>query len=192
MSKKVLIIDGNPNPESFGASVADSYVVGARKRASEIKRIDIRSLDFDPNLPQGYATLPDLEPDLQKAIDKIVWSEHMVWIHPIWWQGLPAMMKGFIDRTFLPDITFKYVKGPIPMKLLTGRTGRIIATADTPGWYQWLLSGNTAMKQLKYGTLKFCGVTPVHSTYIAPIRKSSLEFRETWLQRIERLGEQLV
>ena len=192
MSKKILVIDGNPNPTSFGASIASSYVAGAQERGAKIKRIDIRSLQFDPNLPQGYDSLPQLEPDLQEAIDSMLWCEHMVWVHPIWWQGLPALMKGFIDRTFLPDVTFKYVKGPIPKKLLAGRTGHIIATADTPGWYQWLLNGNAPLKQLRRGTLQFCGVTPVRSTYIAPIRKSSLEFREKWLQRVAGFGEQIV
>ncbi|MFN3194214.1 MAG: NAD(P)H-dependent oxidoreductase [Aureliella sp.] len=192
MSKKILVIDGNPNPESFGASLAGSYVVGAQKSGAEVRRIDIRSLQFDPNLPHGYDSLPTLEPDLQEAIDSMLWCEHMVWIHPIWWQGLPAMMKGFIDRTFLPGVTFKYVKGPIPQKLFAGRTGHIIATADTPGWYQWMFNGNAPLKQLKRGTLQFCGVTPVRSTYIAPIRKSSLEFREKWLQRVAGFGEQFV
>ena len=192
MSKKILVIDGNPNPISFGARLAGSYVAGAQERGAKIKRIDIRSLQFDPNLPQGYDSLPQLEPDLQEAIDSMLWCEHMVWVHPIWWQGLPALMKGFIDRTFLPDVTFKYVKGPIPKKLLAGRTGHIIATADTPGWYQWLLNGNSPLRQLKRGTLQFCGVTPVRSTYIAPIRKSSLEFREKWLQRVAGFGEQIV
>lgn len=192
MSKKILVIDGNPNPTSFGASLAGRYVVGAQKSGAEVRRIDIRSLQFDPSLPHGYDSLPELEPDLQGAIDNMLWCEHMVWIHPIWWQGLPAMMKGFIDRTFLPGVTFKYVKGPIPKKLLASRTGHIIATADTPGWYQWLFNGNAPLKQLKRGTLQFCGVTPVRSTYIAPIRKSSLEFREKWLQRVAGFGEQFV
>ncbi|GAB5402792.1 MAG: NAD(P)H-dependent oxidoreductase [Aureliella sp.] len=192
MSKKILVIDGNPNPTSFGASLAESYVAGAQKRGAEIKRLDVRSLRFDPNLPQGYDSLPELEPDLQAAIDSMLWCEHMVWIHPIWWQGMPALMKGFIDRTFLPGITFKYVKGPIPQKLLAGKTGHIIATADTPGWYQWLVNGNASLKQLKRGTLQFCGVTPVRSTYIAPLRKSSLEFRERWLERVAEFGEQFV
>ena len=192
MSKKILVVDGNPNPESFGASLAGSYVDSAQKSGAEVKRIDIRSLQFDPNLLQGYDSLPTLEPDLQEAIDSMLWCEHMVWVHPIWWQGLPAMMKGFIDRTFLPGVTFKYVKGPIPKKLLAGRTGHIIATADTPGWYQWMFNGNAPLKQLKRGTLQFCGVKPVRSTYIAPIRKSSLEFRENWLQRVAGFGEQFV
>ena len=192
MSKRILVIDGNPNPTSFGASLASSYVASAQESGAKIKRIDIRSLQFDPNLPQGYDSLPQLEPDLQEAIDSMLWCEHMVWVHPIWWQGLPALMKGFIDRTFLPDVTFKYVKGPIPQKLLAGRTGHIIATADTPGWYQWLLNGNTPLKQLKRGTLQFCGVTPVRSTYIAPIRKSHIEFREKWLHRVAGFGEQFV
>lgn len=192
MSKKILVINGHPNPDSFGASLAESYVSGSHKSNAAVERIDIHSLEFNPDLARGYDSLPELEPDLKYSIDKMLWCDHMVWVHPIWWQGLPAMMKGFIDRTFLPGITFQYVKGPIPKKLLAGRTARIIATADTPGWYQWLVNGDAPLKQLKRGTLQFCGVSPVRTTYIAPIRKSSIEFREKWLRKVAALGQKLI
>ena len=116
----------------------------------------------------------------------------MVWVHPIWWFGWPAVMKGFIDRVFLPGVTFKYEKGPIPKKLLKGKTGRIIATADTPSFYYRFFLGSPATKQLKQGTLQFCGVSPVRTTYIAPLRKSSEEFRKSWLRKVELLGEKLI
>ncbi len=192
MKKKVLVINGNPSPDSYGAALAAAYVTGARRSNADVKTINIGKLDFDVNLPQGYENLPDLEPDLKNATDKILWCDHMVWVHPIWWFSLPAAMKGFIDRVFLPGVTFKYVKGPIPQKLLKGKTGRIIATADTPRFYYRLFLGSPATTQLKQGTLQFCGVSPVRTTYIAPIRKSSDAFREKWLKKTELLGEKLI
>ena len=192
MTKKVLVINGNPKSESYGASLTTAYVAGAQRSGAEVKRINLGELQFDLNLRQGYETLPPLERDLQEAIGKIHWCDHMVWVHPIWWFGLPAVMKGFIDRTFLPGVTFKYVKGPIPQKLLKGKSARIIATADTPGWYYRWFMGSPATKQLKQGTLQFCGVSPVRTTYIAPLRKSPDAFRAGWLRKAERLGEKLL
>ena len=192
MSKKVLVINGNPNSESYGASLAAAYAAGAQRSDAEVQTIHVGQLDFDVSLGQGYAALPELEPDLRDATEKILWSDHMVWVHPIWWFSLPAVTKGFIDRTFLPGVTFKYEKGPIPKKLLKGKSARIIATADTPGFYYRLFMGSPATKQLKQGTLEFCGVSPVRTTYIAPIRKSSDAFRNKWLQQIESLGEKLI
>lgn len=190
--KKVLVINGNPNPESFGSALATAYVSGARRSDAEVKMIAIGNLEFDVNLPRGYKSLPELEPDLQQATDMILWCDHMVWVHPIWWVSLPARMKGFIDRVFLPGVMFKFEKGPFPKQLLKGKTGRIITTADTPGFYYRLFMGSAATKQLKQGTLQFCGVSPVRTTFIAPIKKSSDAFRENWLKKVERLGEKLI
>ena len=192
MSKNILVINGNPNPDSYGAALAAAYATGALSSGAEVKTIDIGKLDFDVNLPTGYESLPELEPDLKDSIDKVLWCDHMVWVHPIWWFSLPAVMKGFIDRTFLPGVTFKYEKGPIPKKLLKGKSARIIATADTPGFYYRLFMGSPATKQLKQGTLEFCGVSPVRTTYIAPIRKSSDAFRHKWQKKVESLGEKLI
>jgi putative NADPH-quinone reductase len=60
----------------------------------------------------------------------------LVWIHPVWWGGLPAITKGFIDRLFLPGMAYKYRDNSILWdKLLKGKTARIITTLDQPGWY---------------------------------------------------------
>lgn len=190
--RKVIVINGNPNPKSFGASLAAAYVTGARRSGADVKVIDIGQLNFDVNLPEGYGNLPKMEPDLITATDMINWCDHMVWVYPLWWFSLPARVKGFIDRVFLPGVTFQYVKGPIPDKLLKGKTGRIITTADTPWFYYRFFMGSPATKQLKQGTLQFCGVSPVRTTYIAPIRKSSDSFRENWLEKTELLGEKLI
>ena len=56
----------------------------------------------------GYKQRLELEPDLLAAIDAIKACDHMVWVHPVWWGGLPALLKGFIDRMFLPSIMFDY------------------------------------------------------------------------------------
>jgi NAD(P)H dehydrogenase (quinone) len=85
----------------------------------------------------------------------------------MWWYGYPALMKGFIDRTFLPGITFQPTQGKaLPKKLLKGKTARIIITADTPKWYNFLIMKSPAINQFKKGTLEFCGISPVKATYI--------------------------
>ena len=109
----------------------------------------------------------------------------------MWWYSYPAIMKGFIDRTFLPGITFDYVEGKaFPKRLLKGKTARIIITADTPRWYDRLFMGSPALNQLKKGTLEFCGIKPVKVTYISTIKSSTEEFRSKWLRKVEQLGKE--
>lgn len=189
--KEILIINGHPNPESFNHALAESYTNGAKQAQAKLDQIDIGQLDFNPNLQYGYQQKTPLEPDLLEAIEKIKRADHLVWFFPIWWHGQPAIMKGFIDRTFLPNITFKYNNSPLPEKLLKGKTARLVITADSPRWYNHLIIGNPAINQLKRGTLQFCGVNPVRVSYIGPVRSSSVAYREKWLEKIHHLGQKM-
>lgn len=190
--KRVLLINGHPDPESFNYALAEAYETGAASAEVRFSRIDLAALDFDPILRYGYRQRTELEPDLLDAIEQLKQADHLVWIFPIWWYGLPALMKGFIDRTFLPGITFQYVEGKsLPQQLLTGKSARLIITADTPRWYDFLVMKRPAIHQFKQGTLQFCGINPVKVTYIAPIRQSTPAFRTNWLKRVAALGEKV-
>jgi len=189
--KKILVINGHPDGASFCAGLATAYKKGAERSNAVVSSIDIRALDFNPNLQFGYRKRTELEPDLLDAIDKIKAAEHIVWVFPMWWYGHPAILKGFIDRTFLPGITYDYVKGKqLPKRLLKGKTGRIIITADTPRWYDRFFMGSPAIKQFKKGILEFCGIRPVRVTYVCPIKNSKEAFRNKWLHKIEKLGQE--
>ena len=190
--KQVLIINGHPNKQSYNYALSEAYLKGASKTNSILTQINIIDLDFNPNLMFGYQKRTELEPDLLDAIEKIKKADHIVWVFPMWWYGYPALMKGFIDRTFLPGITFEPIKGKaLPKKLLKGKTGRIIITADTPKWYDYLFMKSPVINQFKKGTLNFCGINPVKVTYISPIKDSNINYRERWLEKISLLGETL-
>nr|WP_321411390.1 NAD(P)H-dependent oxidoreductase [uncultured Carboxylicivirga sp.] len=190
--KQVLIINGHPDKESFNYALSEAYKKGVSKTENTLSQINISELSFDPNLKFGYRQRMDLEPDLVNAINKIKKADHIVWLFPMWWYGYPALMKGFIDRTFLPGITYQPIEGkPLPEKLLKGKSARLIITADTPQWYDFLFMNRPAINQFKKGTLQFCGINPVKVTYIATIKKSSLGFRNKWLNKMLLLGESI-
>ncbi len=159
---------------------------------AEVKEIVIANLDFNPNLQFGYQKRMALEPDLQDAWEKIKWADHLVWIHPVWWGGLPAITKGFIDRLFLPGFAFQYKENSVWWdKLLKGKTAHIITTLDQPRWYYWLVYGKPSVNQLKKATLKFCGVKPVRVTYFGIVKTATEELKTKWLKTAETLGEKL-
>ena len=117
--KQVLIINGHPDKESFNFALSNAYIKGASKTNVVISQINITELKFNLNLEFGYRKHTELEIDLITAVEKIKMANHIVWIFPMWWYGYPAIMKGFIDRIFLPGITFEPIKGkPLPKGLL--------------------------------------------------------------------------
>jgi len=188
--KKIVIINGHPNKDSFNFGVAEAYRRGALEAGTEGKKIVIRDLNFNPNLQFGYQKRMELEPDLLKAWEMIQWADHLVWIHPVWWGGFPALMKGFIDRLFLPGMAYKYRENSVWWdKLLKGKTAHIITTLDQPGWYYRLFFGRPSVNQLKKSVLEYCGVKPVKLTYIGIIRNSKDEQRSQWLKTVKELGK---
>lgn len=189
MQKKILIINGHPNRESFNFGIANAYQEAAVASGATVRTIHIIDLDFNPNLEFGYRKRTELEQDLLLAWEDILWADHLVWIHPVWWGGLPALMKGFIDRLFLPGRAFQYRENSLFWdKLLKGKSARIITTLDQPSWYYALVYGRPSVNQLKRSTLQFCGISPVKVTYIGIIKTSDPIKRDKWLQKVQQLG----
>lgn len=189
MQKKILIINGHPNKESFNYGIASAYAEAAISSGAAIRQINIGALDFNPNLQYGYQQRMPLEPDLVDAWEAIQWADHLVWVHPVWWGGLPAITKGFIDRLFLPGLAYQYRENsPFWDKLLKGKTAHIITSLDQPGWYYRLIYGRPSVNQLRKSTLEFCGIKPVRVTYVGIVKTADNALRAGWLEKVRALG----
>jgi len=185
-----VIINAHPDKQSYNYALSEAFVSGLDQTKWKLEIINLTDLTFKPNLEYGYRQRTELEPDLVNALEKIKSAQHLVWFFPMWWYGIPSLLKGFIERTFLPGIAFEYIEGkPLPKKLWKGKSAHIFITADTPRWYDWLFMGSPAINQFKKGTLQFCGIDPVQVTYIAPIRNSTEKFRTQWLEKVKLLGK---
>lgn len=190
MKKKILIINGHPDKESFNFALANAYKTGALAAGHEVQEIIVRDLVFNPNLQFGYRKRTDLEPDLLDARKKITWANHMIIIYPVWWGSVPAMLKGFLDRVLLPGFAFKKRENSVWWdKFLTNKSARIICTMDQPSWYYRLVYARPSTNAMKKATLEFCGIKPVRVTSIGPIRLSKDSYRSNWLKKVEVLGK---
>ena len=190
MAKKTLLISGYPDNVSFCGSLADAYQEGAEKAGVEIRRISLADINFDPILHKGYKEIQQLEPDLENAQRDILWAEHLVFVYPIWWATMPALLKGFLDRVFLPGFAFKYREdSPWWDRLLKGRSARVITTMDSPLIYYWLKNWNAGHRAMKTATLEFCGVKPVKVKTFSQVKNSTKEKREKWIEETRLLGE---
>ncbi|MDN3673275.1 NAD(P)H-dependent oxidoreductase [Flavobacterium branchiarum] len=184
--QKIVVINGHPDENSFNCVIAHSYMKSALEVGSEVRYVAIGELDFNPNLQFGYKQRMELEPDLVKALDDIKWASHQVWIHPLWWLGMPAIMKGFFDRAFLPGITFKSNKGYKSEGLLNNKTGRIITTAgDLSETDYESIYKSSGLVQLKNGILEYCGVSSIQTNFIGPIYELDESDINEWIEKIE-------
>ena len=189
MSKKIVIVSGHPDKESYNFALAEAYKSGAETSGAEVREIVIRDLEFNPNLQFGYRKRTELEPDLLNSQETLKWADHIVWIYPVWWGSVPAIMKGFLDRVLLPGFAFKKREGSVWWdKYFTGKTSRLICTLDQPTWFYRLINGSPSHKAMKRLTMNFIGVKSVKITAIGPLRLSKDEFRKKWIKKVEILG----
>lgn len=190
--KNVLIILGNPIKNSFTDQILNAYLKGAEQSDANINVLDLNQLKFDLNFPTGYKDIKEPEPDLIKAQELILWANHIVFIYPNWWSTYPALLKGFIDRTFLPGFAFKYREHGLAVdKLLTGRSARLIVTMDSPPWYYKFVMKSPGHHSMKKGILNFCGISPVKITTLGPIKTASVSKKTRWLERVKKIGQKL-
>lgn len=187
--KKVLIINGHPDNESFCHALHASYKKGSLSSGNEVKELSLADMVFNPILMHGYRKRTELEPDLLDAWEKIQWADHIVWIYPTWWASAPALLKGFIERLFLPGFAFEYQeKSPFPKKLLIGKTSEIISTMDSPvPYYKWIVK-DIGGKMMRKDIGAFCGIKNIRTTYLATVKTSTPEKRQLWLEKVEQLG----
>lgn len=189
LNKRILIINGNPATlrDSFSAALSRAYEEGAKDARNEVRRLDIAQLAFDPILHEGLHGNQLLEPGLARAQDDIRWASHLVFVYPMWQFGIPALLKGFCERTLNPG--FAYVlsgKNPLDIGLLKGRSAHLIQTMGMPDAIyrvRYRAHGGKAFRS----ALEFCGIGPVRMSFFGEIEGGE-QTRKRYLTKAHQLG----
>jgi NAD(P)H dehydrogenase (quinone) len=189
MSKKIVLLLGNPDTETFTGAIADHYQAAAEDAGHEVVRFNIGEMQFDPILHKGYKVIQELEPDLLKLQDAIRNCDHLVIIYPNWWCTMPAILKGLFDRMWIPGFAFNFDKQTKKLiQRLKGKTGRTIVVAGThsPLKTWWLFGDYT--NEIQHGILGFSGINASVCTF-GPSEKVSEAKKSQWLREVEALGK---
>ncbi|MCS3869415.1 NAD(P)H dehydrogenase (quinone) [Chryseobacterium ginsenosidimutans] len=127
---KHLIIYAHPNPESLNSYLKQTLIEHLWDSGDEVIVRDLYELNFSPVLSledmQGQR-LGKVSEEVKQEQEFISWADHITFIYPIWWTGMPAIMKGFIDRVFSYGFAYRY-DGGIQNGLLTGKQTTVINT----------------------------------------------------------------
>ena len=190
--KKIVIICGHPDHETFTGAVLDHYQAGAEDAGHEVQRVNLGELQFDPILHKGYKEIQHLEPDLEMLQAAIREADHVVIGYPNWWCTMPALLKGLFDRMWLPGFAFNFNKETKRIeKHLTGKTARVyvLSGSHSPFRTWWQFGDYT--NEIQYGILDFAGISAQVTTY-GPCEKVSDSCREKWLKQAEQHGKRAV
>jgi NAD(P)H dehydrogenase (quinone) len=155
---KTLVVHCHPNPESFSAALYTATVQALQASGHELRCFDLYAENFQPVLTreerEAYLPNPQLiEGRVQAHVDALKWAEHLVFVFPIWFYGPPAMLKGWLERVWLPGVAFL----PPPKKGALAVAGlrhiqrlTVITHGGSPWW--WLkVIGDPARKLFARG-----------------------------------------
>ena len=192
--KKIFVLNGHPGKTSLCRSLAERYAAAAKAARHDVRVTHLSDLDFDMDYGLGgYSNTKPMEPCLEEVIQNIEWCQHLVTTAPLWWGGIPAKLKGLFDRALLPGRAFdtrntNAIGMPAPM--LTGRTVRLVMTADTPRWLLSLMYGNAILRQLKGQIFSFVGFKPMKTTWLSGTSHPKDTDVSKWMNKLEKLGAQ--
>ncbi|WP_298466266.1 NAD(P)H-dependent oxidoreductase [uncultured Erythrobacter sp.] len=189
---RVLLLDGHPDEGRYSSSLLDHYKRSLPSTA-QVEYVALRELAFDPNLKHGYKKRTEWEPDIQRLAAQFDDCDHLVVAFPMWWGSEPAMLKGLLDRLFLPGFMFSYRKdSSLWDGHMQGRSADVIATMDTPALFLWLVYGNALIKRWKGQVLGFVGFKPVRVLTCGPIKNGGAEKNNSkWKGKIEKMARSI-
>ncbi|MEZ5855942.1 MAG: NAD(P)H-dependent oxidoreductase [Hyphomicrobiaceae bacterium] len=186
---RIVVIVGHSRQNSFCEALGQAYCAGARQAGHAVDLFVTSRMAFDPILTGAYVEVQPLEPDLAAAHAAIMAADHLVIIFPLWMGGMPAILKGFLERVLQPDLVAAQKAGQF-VQLLKGKSARVILTMGMPGLvYRWWY-GAHALQALKRNILEFMGVKPVKSTLFGMIGDVDASQRRAWLEEVKVLGRE--
>lgn len=182
---RILAVIDHPWTGSFNHAIFSTLVRAARLAGHKVDELDLHHERFDPVMRVEelavYSSGRYLDPkvgDYQKRIEK---AEYLFLVFPVWWETMPAMLKGFFDKVFLPDWAFSELDASPRLGHILGAT--VITTMGAPA------AIHTAVEPaLCRGTLGMVGVRRCEWLNFTDVGRSDPGTRAAWLARVAEAG----
>jgi NAD(P)H dehydrogenase (quinone) len=159
---RVLVVYCHPVPESFCASVRDTALAALAAGGHETRLIDLYAMDYDPVMRaderRRYNDQSPADPALAPHVEALRWAEGIVFVYPTWWYGLPAMLKGWLDRVWALDVAFALPKDGGPIRPLLAHIRKIGVVTTCGASMLWShLMGHPGRRTILRGIRALCG-----------------------------------
>jgi len=185
---KILIITAHPSPKGFTHRIASTYKKAGEEIGHQVEILDL----YRTNLKQGFLEFEDIkampaDPVRDKIQAMISEADELVFIHPLWWLSMPAIMKNFIDINISAGFAYKFNKNHKTIGLLKTKTARVFITSDGSKYlFKFIFSPFKLV--WKYGILGFCGMKLKPFRLYDRMRWRDEEEKGRWLDEVEKLA----
>jgi putative NADPH-quinone reductase len=192
MSKRILVIQGHPDPAAthLGHALAGAYADAASAAGHSVRWTGVAELDFPLLRSQHEWENAEVPLSLRQAQEDILWAEHLALFFPLWLGDMPALLKGFLEQVARPGFAFNYNEGRTAFteKGLKGRSARVVVTMGMPALvYRWYFRAHS-IKSLERNILGFVGIAPVEETLIGMVGNMKTDDCQKWLRKLAALG----
>lgn len=190
---KVVIVFNHPYEGSYCNAILNSVICGLQQAKHETDIINLDKDGFNPVMTaqdlKAFRDKKAIDPKVIEYKQRLEKAGHAIFIFPIWWELMPAMMKGFIDKVIFPGVAYDYINGSnTRMKpLLTNIKGvTVITTMNTPKILYRIIFGNPIQKALMIGTFWKLGYKNRKWISFNMVKQVSTEKRKLWLSKLEK------
>ena len=191
---KVLIVYAHPNPQSFNHAILESFTKGLAEAGHTYEVVDLYAIKFNPCLSGedfGKFMQGKVSDDVRDQQEKVSQANGLVFIHPVWWIGQPAILKGWIDRVF--SMGFAYMldeKTGHPQGLLKNQKALIINTTGGTEEESKTMGGTDVLKKIEGDfMLKFTGIGNVQHVLFYNVIMTDDATRKGYLEKARDLGK---
>ena len=191
---RAMVLYAHPCPESFNAAVHETVVETLEAKGWEVDDCDLNAEGFLPVLTElerrGYHEEPaNLEP-VKPYVDRLFAAQALVMVFPVWNFGYPAILKGFLDRVFLPGVSFKLVDGRVRPNLTHIRK---LVACTTYGGTRWraFMAGDPPRKCVTRAVWHVCRPEKMRYVALYDMNRNTPETRAAHLARVRREMEAL-
>jgi NAD(P)H dehydrogenase (quinone) len=188
---RALVVYCHPEPESFVHAALERALAGLARAGHEVRVTDLYADGFEPAMSAAERAVhaePGVAPELRRYADDLVWAEALVFVYPTWWAGLPAMLKGWIDRVWVAGVAWDLPPGKAVLRPGLRGVRRIVAvtTHGSPKWTN-ALEGEGGKRTLFRSIRAMCG-RRTRTTWCAlyGLDHATAERRARFLDRVER------
>lgn len=187
MSNKVLILYAESPAANGARTLGESYASAARAAGATVRELTIADLKFSTGFPQGVRVI-EPEQDLQNALTQLHWADHVVLFCTVHRDSIPAKLKSFIDRIFMPDKLFHTGAD----NNFSGKTARIVSVLDQASWEYWLQTKLPAYHSIKRAVFEHRGFRPVRTSTVGHLHSLENDYAKKWLGKMTEFGRKLI
>ncbi|MFZ4406595.1 MAG: NAD(P)H-dependent oxidoreductase [Paracraurococcus sp.] len=156
---RVLMIACHPRADSYSTALRNAARDALAAGGHEVRLRDLAAEGFQPVMSAAEHRVTNTPGEneafvAQEAAD-LRWAEALVLVYPTWWYGMPALLKGWFDRVWLPGIAFHIGAGAIEPLLTNIRRITVVTTYGSPLWLLWYI-GWPDHKVMSRGLRRLC------------------------------------